>query len=418
MKVECAAPAFAKSCSQCLGCVRRFGPVVLLFDDLHHFDTMSWQLLVVLCADLMEGCMLVTTMRDHDGTLDAERYQAEDKVHIHQAVLDSLEALLDTPNMYHMQLEGFSQAEVRQVMQMMLPNVVIHESNVEAILQQTGGHPVHLEQIVFYLESLGDGAADTLAKPDGLLSSNLAQLAASSMTHLILARVDWLRPAQQLTLKVCSVLGPTVRLPTLLSTFPLSAADSSELTKQLRDDLVALCSENFLDASTGQPDVWVWQSTVARDTIYDMIPFNQRRLLHARLAEALENAAPASFSFPRSHIAYHWTKSCVSVEAVEVERTLRAIRCWKEAAAEMDLQGQYLDAVRFMSKSLAICELLIVAHKSEQAASSSELKRIGTLDVAQQYKFKADVYFKLVMSGDTVRTDCTKCAQVFASAHA
>jgi predicted ATPase len=376
----------------------RFGPVMILLDDIHHFDTTSWQLLVVLCADVLDGCMVLTAMRDHDGVLDAERYQAEDKLHIHKKVMDSLEALLDLPSIQNLTIEGFDQTEVHDMMHMMMPAAQIHVSNVEAILRQTNGHPVHVEQIIFYIESLGGGVLEALSKPGGLLSSNLAQLAATSMTHIILSRVDWLRPAQQLTLKVCSVLGASVTLDMLVRTYPLVAGGDSELSQQLLDDMSTLCNENFLEDSAGQSGVWLWHSTVARDVVYGVIPFKQRRLLHARLASALEMIDVTDVDIvPRSHIAYHWTKSCQSVETVDWQHTMKAITSWQQAAADMDAKGAYLDAVRFMTKSLGLSRCLLTGRQDERA-STVPYPEPSTLDIAIQYKFIGDMYFKLVLT--------------------
>ena len=342
-------------------------------------------------------------MRDHDGVLDAERYQAEDKLHIHNQVMDALEALLDLPMMHHLTIEGFTFVEVTEIMRLMLPNYEVHPSNVQAILSQTNGHPVHLEQIVYYIDSLGSSAQEALEKGGGLLSSNLAQIAASSMTHIILSRVDGLRPAQQLTLKVCSVLGPSVALDLLVSTYPLVAEDSKKLHEQLIEDLTTLCHENFLEESLGEDSTWSWHSTVARDIVYEVIPFNQRRLLHARLAEALENrpVLHQSVVVPRSHIAYHWTKSCSNVETVEWKNTARAVASWRQAAADMDQKGAYLDAVRCMTKSLALSRLLHLGGQSAMQNLDEEQEEVmptpTTMDIALQYKFIADMYQRLVM---------------------
>ena len=47
---------------------------------------------------------------------------------------------------------------------------------------------------------------------------------------------------------------------------------------------------------------------LARDVAYDLIPFMQRRNLHARLAEVLSAALPIS-PVPATTIAYHWAHS-------------------------------------------------------------------------------------------------------------
>lgn len=345
--------------------------------------------------------MLVTTMCEQGGALDLVHNQSEEEVHIHQTVLDALEALLDTSNIYHEHIAGYSQSEVRQVMEVMLPGVEVQESHVKAVMQQTNGHPVHVQQILYYLESLSAASEDFLSRP-GLMSSNLKQLAASSVKDLITASFDRLRPSEQLTLKVCSVLGSTIQMQALLRTVPLGGGgDKGTRTKELLEDLSALVADNFLSRVPNQTDEWTWNSAVARDTVYGICPSNLRRNFHRALAEALEAGEDGSRNAASSQIAYHWSKSCAGVELVEMERTLRAIASWKEAAIEMDQQGQYLNALNFMSRSLNLCEEMLLKRFSDVTMMPSPA--LGTLDVAERYRFKAEVYYKIVRQDNDVR---------------
>jgi hypothetical protein len=99
---------------------------------------------------------------------------------------------------------------------------------------------------------------------------------------------------------------------------------------------------------------WLWHSTVARD-VYGDTSFKQRCLLHTRLASALEIMDVTDVDIVhRSHIAFHWTKSCQSVETVDWQHAMKAITCWQQAAADMDAKGAYLDTVRFIIMSLVL----------------------------------------------------------------
>ena len=70
-----------------------------------------------------------------------------------------------------------------------------------------------------------------------------------------------------------------------------------------------------------------------RDVAYELIPFSQRRSMHAKLAAALEDvrraaaaAAEGPPAVPATAIAYHWQQSCASVEVAEWRRALKAWR--------------------------------------------------------------------------------------------
>lgn len=52
---------------------------------------------------------------------------------------------------------------------------------------------------------------------------------------------------------------------------------------------------------------------LARDVAYELVPFLQRRTLHAKLAECLEARSDIR-PIPASTLAYHWTRSCENNE--------------------------------------------------------------------------------------------------------
>lgn len=78
---------------------------------------------------------------------------------------------------------------------------------------------------------------------------------------------------------------------------------------------------------------------------YDLIPFAQRRGLHARLAEALEITLPRASPIT---IAFHYSKSCHAVEGAEWKRAVKAIQYW-EMAAEEAMEGIDHHQVRYAS---------------------------------------------------------------------
>ena len=43
-----------------------YGPVVVLLENLHDFDTWSWQLLVKLCEELSGSCLVIATTRPNN----------------------------------------------------------------------------------------------------------------------------------------------------------------------------------------------------------------------------------------------------------------------------------------------------------------------------------------------------------------
>jgi predicted ATPase len=382
----------------------RFGPIILMFDDIHHIDAYSWTMLAAIANVPKIPCMIVMTMREAAGALDPRKLRSADKAYIHKTAKSVVQKLMQHPQLQQLVLTPLTKEEVGQLMQSLLPDCAVHESNIEVVLQQTQGSPVHVEEITLYIASLGEEAVAKLADAGGVMTHNLSMLAAGTISHVILSRTDGLQPHEQLTLKVCSVLGPNITAEILLATYPLAYESRSEMIGQLVDDLRILCRENFLWLqSNALQQHWNWKSQVARDVVYGMIPFNQRRLLHARLAAALDGARKSAGA-AISHIAYHWSKSCSGVELVESRRTMNAIRCWKQAAKEMAAQGALLDSIRFMAKSLELTEILLSSTKYEDAmydnaenvmALSKRETSGAMLDLSLQHSFIGSAYMQL-----------------------
>lgn len=46
-----------------------YGPLAVMLEDLHHFDTISWQFLTTVVEKLSDQVLVVTTMRPDDGVL-------------------------------------------------------------------------------------------------------------------------------------------------------------------------------------------------------------------------------------------------------------------------------------------------------------------------------------------------------------
>ncbi len=51
--------------------VAAYGPLAIMLEDLHHFDSISWQFLTTVVENLSEQVLVVTTMRPDDGVLAA-----------------------------------------------------------------------------------------------------------------------------------------------------------------------------------------------------------------------------------------------------------------------------------------------------------------------------------------------------------
>lgn len=348
--------------------------------------------------------MVVATMRDGQGLLDPLHYDSDDAVHVHNKAVQVLATLMALPNMMQVKLHPLTSAEILQIMSALLPGCDVHSSNADLILHQTHGQPVHVEEVIYYIASLGAAAHSRLATPGGLMSNFLSAISANSVSHVVLSRIDKLRPPQQLTLKVCSVIGSIVTLDALTEAYPLTFETHADLERSLEADMHQLCEENFLCVDPSAQRSWKWHSAAAQEVAYNIIPFNQRRLLHGRLAQALEKDRCA-VTAPLPVIAYHWMESCANVEVVESKRTLNAIRCWKLSAAEVVLKGSNLDAARFMAHSIELNKLLASRTIRMDGCHEDDIVSVCSkaLELSTQHNFVAHAYLQQARA-DMVRS--------------
>ena len=324
---------------------------MLLLDDLQQFDTYSWQLLVLMASDVLTGLAVVSTMRPNEGSLALEARQVEGKTQIFNKIIQCLETLCGMPNVHFLSLAPFEPREVRSMVEMLLPGCnAVHESNIRIIHENSKGEPVHVEQMAYFLQSHLQMGWTGLETPGGvaeLLSDGEGMV---SMGDVIRSRLDKLRAQEQLTLKVCSVLGFFVSLELLEGAYPVAR---DNLRASLLADLAVLVESNFLVPEPGIPNMWRFENGVTQETVYEVIPLSSRRVLHARLALALQHLAEATpMKYPTTVIGYHWEQSCKGSEGPDWRRALTAIGCWKAAAELASSKCTFMEANRMFQKAV------------------------------------------------------------------
>ncbi len=98
----------------------------------------------------------------------------------------------------------------------------------------------------------------------------------------------------------------------------------------------------------------VGRQVLARDVAYELIPFSQRRLLHAELARALEEDGRTG-AVPAAILAYHWTHSCTGIEASEWRRALMVCTVAQLCSAIRSPLWCPLSVVHFLCINIFTC---------------------------------------------------------------
>lgn len=255
-------------------------PLVLVLEDAHWLDSLSWELVVqVVRTMVLEGepILLVLVMRPLDANTLAAR---------HVSMLRSLE------NTEAMTLQGLSSEETIQLVtaRLGLADGGLPAPLANLVRRQVEGNPFFAEELVFTLRDQGI----IKLEPDGqhyrcTINGDLDRVSRTlpdNVQGLILARIDRLPPDRQMVLKVGSVIGRS---------FPYTALSSAlQQHSPLEDDalkehLHALATLDMTPLETPEPDLsYHFKHIITQEVVYQTLLFVQRRALHRTVAHWYE----------------------------------------------------------------------------------------------------------------------------------
>ncbi len=256
-------------------------PLILIMDDVHWFDKLSWELMLNVSRSLLVAkvpFMMVTILRPLDDNYPHQLYY---------------EQLLQLEATNKLGLEVLSSEEIIQL--------VVHRLKIdagdlpvllaEAVLKRAGGNPFYAEELIFTLRDQGiielvmDGEkAKCIVKAD---LKKATQRLPDSIQGLILARIDRLPPERQLILKVGAVIGRTFAYTplhyTLNQYIPIEAQEINEHLSKLEIlDLTPL--------EIPEPDLaYIFKHIITQEVAYQTLLFAQRRQLHRTVAKWFED---------------------------------------------------------------------------------------------------------------------------------
>jgi DNA-binding NarL/FixJ family response regulator/predicted ATPase len=203
-----------------------------------------------------------------------------------------------------------------------------HPAFAEAIWKRAEGNPFFVEEIVSVLAENGPLVPDETAVA-GLERSPLP----ATVSEAILARVSLLEPAEVEALAAAAVIGRAVEFEDLRTVLGVSELE-------LIDVVERIVSHQLLreEKSTG-PERYAFPHALMREAIYESIISRRRRLLHRRVAAALEKKSvrrPARLD----ELAYHYRLGGDSERAFEYSRLAGdeavRLRAWDDAAGHYE----------------------------------------------------------------------------------
>ena len=329
-------------------------PTLLIVEDAHWLDSVSWGLLQRVVRDV-PGLLVVVASRPMVGAtaVEYDRLRAATTEHL---VLDAM-APTDTLALVCAKL-GISA----------LPRQVAH-----LITSRAEGHPFFSVELAWSLRDTGileiDGDRARLAPSADLDALDLPD----TVQGVIISRIDGLTPRQQLLLKVASVVGRVFRFEAVSAAYP-TAADDDELLAMLQ----TLSQLDLTRVETPPPDLsHLFKHIITRDVTYDAMSYAQRRQLHGSIAAWYERRFADDLEPWVPVLAHHWAQA--AGDRADDAHALRKAAQYLEQSGEIAMKsGAFKEAADFLRRAFD-------AHRSLPEADADvedELRLLGLLGTA------------------------------------
>ncbi|NJN17508.1 MAG: AAA family ATPase, partial [Oscillochloris sp.] len=256
-------------------------PLLLILEDAHWLDISSWILLRHI-LDRVSPLLVALALRPIAD------------------LPDEYQRLAYRPHVQRLQLRGLSPEEVGTLIAHRLGVLDVPEPLWRLLAERALGNPFFSEELALALRDSGlitivDGRC-RLAPGAGDLHHVLAAMRLpDTVQGLIISRIDRLSAAQQLTLKVASVIGLSFNLSDLTVIHPVERDH-----ERLVDQLFALQQAGLIAIEGFESELtYSFRPAAACEVAYNLMSFGQRRQLHRQLAERASRPVPAR-SRPRS----------------------------------------------------------------------------------------------------------------------
>lgn len=215
---------------------------------------------------------------------------------------------------------------------------------VQSIAARADGVPLFIEELTkAVVESGPKGRAGETA----LLN---APVIPSSLHASLTARLDRLGRTREVA-SVAAAIGREFTFDLLHASVPQYAAD------ELRDALQRLVQAELVSPSVSSDQTFAFRHALIQDAAYGMLPRDERKALHERVALALEHRFPEIIAAQPEIAADHFTKAGL---------TEPAIRYWTEAGNRAVRGSALIDAAKHFSEAIGLVQTLPASPARDQ----------------------------------------------------
>lgn len=275
-------------------------PIVLILEDVHWFDASSMRLALLILQQI-PGLLLVLSSRPLP----------------EQKPLEFSE-LLSLPATRRVTL-GVLESDLASRMVCRNLGVSRLPAEVERVIEErAAGNPLFCQQLAYALLDNGlieivDGRCrlSELVSGASLDAALAAMRFPSTVEGVVTSRLDRMTPAQQLTVKIASIIGQNFDLELLADLYPLAESHSN-----LSDDLFQLEKLAMIQRAGNDSGLYAFKHALVWEAAYNSVPFARRRQLHQSAAEWYERRFESSLAPHFSLLAHHWSHAESLTKAV------------------------------------------------------------------------------------------------------
>lgn len=307
-------------------------PTLIILEDGHWLDSASWAL-IYLVSQQVQPLLFVLVTRPLADPLPLEYSR-----------------LLEAPLTHRLRLEILRPKDIMSLVCQRLGVISLPEPVAALIYAKAEGHPFFSEELAY---ALRDAGLIRIADRECHLAPGVGDLRAiavpDTVEEVITSRIDRLEAAQQLTLKVASVIGRVFAFPVLRDIHPIEADKV-----KLPDHLEMLEKLDITRTETVEPELtYIFKHVITQEVTYNLMSFAQRQQLHQAVAEWLEFTYADNLAPFYPLLAYHWNQA-IGIKTPDPTVVSKAIHYFELAGEQASDSYANQEAVSFFCKVLEL----------------------------------------------------------------
>ncbi len=311
-------------------------PTLLLLEDAHWFDSISWALLEMVSREVTSALIVITTRP------------------LVEPVPEEYPRVCGRPATQQLHLSPLAPDDTVALVCQCLGVIDLPTPVMDFIQAKTAGHPFFSEELAYALRDANvldvkDGRGQLVLDAQALGTVPFPE----TLDGVITSRFDRLPLSQQLLLKAASVIGSVVPVR-LLQAINLQPMASSQLANML----AALHQSDFLLPEPAAPEeTYHFKHALMREAVYNLLLLAQRHPLHRAAAAWYEQAYADDLATVYPQLAHHYT---------EAELNGQAITYWHKTAQWAIRHAAFAEAIAHLTKGLELLQTLPESAKRDQ----------------------------------------------------